>query len=45
MVLGTVEQEKAQQVMKSVFFPDSIAVIGASSDSEREKNSGWVGRL
>ena len=45
MVLGTVEQEKAQQVMKSVFYPDSVAVIGASSDSEREKNSGWVGRL
>ena len=45
MVPGTIEQAKAQQVMKSVFYPDSVAVIGASSDSERERNSGWVGRL
>jgi acyl-CoA synthetase (NDP forming) len=31
--------------MKSAFYPESVAVIGASSDSERERNSGWVGRL
>jgi len=28
-----------------MFYPDSIAVIGASSNSEKEYDSGWVGRL
>ncbi len=31
--------------MEEVFFPKSIAVIGASSDSEKERKSGWLGRL
>lgn len=33
------------KMMKYIFYPDSVAVIGASSDSEKEKSSGWVGRL
>ena len=38
-------KQRLSRLMKSVFYPDSVAVIGASSDSERERNSGWVGRL
>jgi len=30
--------------LNKVFFPDSIAVIGASSDDRKEKK-GWIGRL
>ena len=32
-------------LMDSVFHPRSVAVIGASSDSEKERKSGWIGRL
>jgi acyl-CoA synthetase (NDP forming) len=45
MVLGATAQEKVPSLMKPVFYPSSIAVIGASSDSEKERSSGWVGRL
>ncbi len=31
--------------MGDVFYPKSVAVIGASSDSEKERKSGWIGRL
>ncbi len=31
--------------MNYVFFPRSIAVVGASSNHEKEISSGWVGRL
>lgn len=31
--------------MEEVFYPKSVAVIGASSDSEKERKSGWIGRL
>ncbi|MDO8674236.1 MAG: acetate--CoA ligase family protein, partial [Dehalococcoidia bacterium] len=33
-----------EDVMRYVFSPDSVAVIGASGDDDKEK-SGWVGRL
>jgi acyl-CoA synthetase (NDP forming) len=39
------EQETSNELMQAVFQPKSIAVIGASSDSEKERISGWVGRL
>ena len=39
------DHEKNRSLMKEVFYPKSIAVIGASSDPEKEKKSGWVGRL
>lgn len=45
MTSRTLEEEAAEGIMRSVFHPDSVAVIGASSDSEKERNSGWVGRL
>lgn len=32
-------------IMNYVFYPNSIAVIGASSDAEKERMTGWVGRL
>jgi acyl-CoA synthetase (NDP forming) len=32
-------------IMDYVFRPRSIAVIGASSDTEKERSYGWVGRL
>lgn len=32
------------QIMDYVFYPNSVAVIGASSDNKRER-TGWVGRL
>ena len=31
--------------MDAVFYPTSVAVVGASSDSEKERHQGWVGRL
>ncbi len=45
MTSETLEHEATEEIMHSVFHPDSVAVIGASSDSEKERNSGWVGRL
>ena len=33
------------EIMNCVFYPKSVAVIGASRDSEKEKKFGWVGRL
>ncbi len=37
--------ETRDDLMRSLFQPKSVAVIGASSDSEKERISGWVGRL
>lgn len=37
--------QRAQGVMRYVFSPSSVAVIGASRDSNKESTSGWVGRL
>jgi acyl-CoA synthetase (NDP forming) len=31
--------------MDAIFFPNSVAVVGASSDSKKERASGWLGRL
>jgi acyl-CoA synthetase (NDP forming) len=45
MLLGRLGDEEKNKLMEHVFHPNSIAVIGASSDSEKEKKSGWVGRL
>ena len=42
---GTLDDKNTYQVMDAVFHPSSIAVIGASSDSEKERKTGWVGRL
>ncbi len=36
--------EKVKLALKDVFYPESIAVIGASSDEEKEKR-GWTGNL
>ena len=33
------------RLMDCIFHPDSIAVIGASKDPEKERAMGWVGRL
>jgi len=45
MLLGRLSDEEKNKLMEHVFHPNSIAVIGASSDSEKEKKSGWLGRL
>jgi acyl-CoA synthetase (NDP forming) len=37
--------KKNDHLMDFVFYPNSVAVIGASSDAEKERNWGWVGRL
>ena len=34
-----------EETMKYIFRPSSVAVIGASRDSDKEMKSGWVGRL
>lgn len=34
-----------KRVTEAMFHPGSIAVIGASSNSEKEYDSGWVGRM
>jgi acyl-CoA synthetase (NDP forming) len=34
-----------RNTMDYVFHPRSVAVVGASSDPEKERSSGWVGRL
>ncbi len=34
-----------KDIMNYVFQPGSIAIIGASSDGEKEKSVGWTGRL
>jgi acyl-CoA synthetase (NDP forming) len=31
--------------LDAVFYPTSVAVVGASSDSEKERHQGWLGRL
>jgi acyl-CoA synthetase (NDP forming) len=33
------------RAIDAIFYPDTVAVIGASSDSKKERNQGWVGRL
>jgi len=33
------------KVMDYVFYPNSVAVIGASGDNEKELRTGWTGRL
>jgi acyl-CoA synthetase (NDP forming) len=38
-------KEKDQEIMKYVFEPSSVAVIGASNNEEKERNTGWTGRL
>jgi len=45
MPLEMLDQEKTPSFMEEVFSPKSIAVIGASSDSEKERKAGWLGRL
>lgn len=35
----------ASRALDYIFRPESVAVIGASSDSEKEMLRGWVGRL
>ena len=45
MSSGILGDRKALGVMDAVFHPSSVAVIGASSDSEKERKTGWVGRL
>jgi acyl-CoA synthetase (NDP forming) len=34
-----------QEVIDTIFYPRTVAVIGASSDNEKERSQGWVGRL
>ena len=38
-------KQQKNLMMDYVFYPNSVAVIGASSDAEKERNWGWVGRL
>ncbi|MFC1867694.1 CoA-binding protein [Thermodesulfobacteriota bacterium] len=45
MTKSSGKQSPAKRVTDAIFFPNSIAVIGASSNSEKEHASGWVGRL
>lgn len=33
------------QIMSYIFYPRSVAIIGVSRDSEKERKTGWVGRL
>jgi len=37
--------ETISQIADFLFNPRSVAVIGASSDNEKERSGGWVGRL
>jgi len=45
MSRGKLDQGKSSLFMDEIFSPKSVAVIGASSDSEKERKTGWVGRL
>jgi len=45
MTQSSDKRSPAKRVTDAMFYPDSIAVIGASSNSEKEYDSGWVGRL
>jgi len=45
MTQSSDKQSPEGRVTDSMFFPKSVAVIGASSNSEKEWDSGWVGRL
>ena len=38
-------KQQHKSTMKYCFYPDSVAVIGASSDAAKEKKTGWIGRL
>ena len=40
----TASPQQNEETMRYVFSPRSVAVIGASSDDQKEK-TGWVGRL
>jgi acyl-CoA synthetase (NDP forming) len=47
---GAMTEISARQVLDgrsldAVFYPASVAVVGASSDSEKENHQGWLGRL
>jgi len=45
MIASSNKQSPERRVTDAMFHPNSIAVIGASSDSKKEHASGWVGRL
>ena len=45
MIASFNTQSPEKRVTDALFHPNSIAVIGASSNSEKEYDSGWVGRL
>jgi len=38
-------KQQNNQLFDYIFHPNSVAVIGASSDAEKEKKTGWVGKL
>ncbi|MBF0278631.1 MAG: CoA-binding protein [SAR324 cluster bacterium] len=42
---ATFNGKKAYNNMDAVFYPNSVAIIGARTDSERELKTGWVGKL
>lgn len=37
--------EAAGQAIDYIFHPKTVAVVGASSDNEKERSQGWLGRL
>jgi hypothetical protein len=39
-----IKKEKLPSFMDEILSPKSIVVISASSDSEKERKSGWLGR-
>lgn len=43
--IASERRASAREIEQYVFNPRSVAVIGASTDEQKEKNSGWVGRL
>ena len=45
MLSKNVDNESIEKIKDYLFNPSSVAVIGASSDSQKEMSGGWVGRL
>lgn len=42
---STIDNKRAFHDMDTVFHPSSVAIIGASTDNDKELKTGWVGKL
>ena len=43
--MSSSSREYGNRIMDYLFYPKSVAVIGASGDNEKELRTGWTGRL